>query len=123
MARLADLLAVRGEYLDAIKELESAPRKDFNPDVYEQLQTELKGIEEKIDAMKKSRSSAAAASRPNGGGDGDDEGFKSFGDQLKSIMRASAPGGFVDPRLIKSPTGMGETDPGAGGFLVQTDFS
>lgn len=122
MARLADLLAVRGEYEDAISEMEKAPRKDFDPEVYENLQDELKSIRQQIEAKQRERSDAARTARPNGGDD-DEQGFKSFGEQLKAIMRASAPGGHVDPRLIKSPTGMGETDPGAGGFLVQTDFA
>ena len=47
--------------------------------------------------------------------------FKSFGEQLAAVM-AARPGGHIDPRLLNA-TGMGETVPADGGFLVQQDFS
>jgi HK97 family phage major capsid protein len=37
-------------------------------------------------------------------------------------MRAGLPGGHVDPRLFNA-SGLNETTPSEGGFLVQTDFS
>ncbi len=60
--------------------------------------------------------------------------FPTFGDQLIAVANAaiSARQGVpqVDPRLqraprefSRAPTGAGEIDPSAGGFLVQTDFS
>jgi len=49
--------------------------------------------------------------------------FKSFGEQLNAIVNASQPGGPIDRRLSRAATGMGETIPSDGGFLVQTDFS
>lgn len=52
--------------------------------------------------------------------------FSSFGAQLAAVMEAGRPGGSVDPRLRNiraAATGMGETVPSDGGFLVQTDFS
>lgn len=58
--------------------------------------------------------------------------FGSFGEQLQAIARASVPGHDRDSRLIRSsttdsmnraPSGAGEVDPTAGGFLVQTDFA
>jgi HK97 family phage major capsid protein len=53
------------------------------------------------------------------------EGFRSFGEQLQAILRASQNGGPVDRRLleIKAPAGMSETVSSDGGFLVQTDFA
>ena len=53
------------------------------------------------------------------------ERFKSFGEQLVTIARAGMPGGHVDPKLlqVRAATGLGETVPSDGGFLVQTDFS
>ena len=53
------------------------------------------------------------------------EPFKSFGEQLVAIARASSPGGYVDRRLleVKAPSGMGETVTSEGGFLVQQDFA
>lgn len=50
--------------------------------------------------------------------------FSSLGQMLSAVMRAGIPGGNVDPRLFKAAaTGMGETVPSDGGFLVQQDFS
>lgn len=51
--------------------------------------------------------------------------FKSFGEQLISIMKADMPGGEIDPRLatVAKATGMSESLPSEGGFLVQQDFS
>ena len=61
----------------------------------------------------------------------ENQGFESFGENLIAILRASVPGGQVDRRLIRAPremveersTGMEESTPSLGGFLVQTDFS
>jgi len=53
--------------------------------------------------------------------------FKSLGEQLVSTMAAGIPGGSVDPRLrtIRAAAGSGlsESVPSDGGFLVQQDFS
>lgn len=50
------------------------------------------------------------------------EKFASFGQQLTAVMNAARPGGHVDPRLFNA-TGLGESIPSDGGFLVQTDFA
>lgn len=52
----------------------------------------------------------------------DKERFKTIGDQMFAVMRAGQPGGHVDPRLFNA-TGLNETTPSDGGFLVQSDFS
>jgi HK97 family phage major capsid protein len=52
--------------------------------------------------------------------------FSSLGEQLKAIARAATPGGQADPRLYQiqgAASGLNETTPSDGGFLVQTDFS
>lgn len=51
--------------------------------------------------------------------------FGSFGEQMAAVIAAGRPGGSVDPRLRISAaaTGMGETVPSDGGFLVQQDFT
>jgi HK97 family phage major capsid protein len=51
--------------------------------------------------------------------------FSSFGEQLSHVMRAGRPGGSVDPRLfnVRAASGLAESVPSDGGFLVQTDFS
>jgi HK97 family phage major capsid protein len=52
--------------------------------------------------------------------------FRSAGEQFMAIMNAGMPGGQVDPRLRNitgAISGIGETVPSDGGFLVQQDFS
>lgn len=50
--------------------------------------------------------------------------FRSFGEQLRAVARYySSHGTDVDGRLQRAPTGAGESDASAGGFLVQTDFA
>src|SRR5215468_513468 len=48
--------------------------------------------------------------------------FASLGEQLVAVMRHYG-GDGTDPRLVRAPTGAGETDASSGGFLVQTDFA
>jgi HK97 family phage major capsid protein len=49
--------------------------------------------------------------------------FRSFGEQMLAVIKAGRPGEFVDPRLTLRASGLNETLPSDGGFLVQTDFS
>ena len=52
------------------------------------------------------------------------EKFSNLGQQLSAVMQAGRPGGRVDPRLFTAAaTGLGESVPSDGGFLVQTDFT
>lgn len=53
------------------------------------------------------------------------EGFKSLGEQLDAVRRAMTPGYSIDRRLAetKAISGMSETVPEDGGYLVQTDFA
>ena len=49
--------------------------------------------------------------------------FASFGEQLMAAYRAAMPGGKVDERLsTRAASGLNETTPSDGGFLVQQDF-
>lgn len=49
--------------------------------------------------------------------------FVSFGEQLMAAYRAAMPGGKVDERLsTRAASGLNETTPSDGGFLVQQDF-
>ncbi len=51
------------------------------------------------------------------------ERFSSLGQQLSAVINAARPGGRVDPRLYNQhASGLNETVPSEGGFLVQTDF-
>ncbi|MBQ7798292.1 MAG: phage major capsid protein [Clostridia bacterium] len=50
-------------------------------------------------------------------------GFRSFGEQMMAVYRASTPAGRIDRRLTtRSASGLNETNPSDGGFLVQKDF-
>jgi HK97 family phage major capsid protein len=51
--------------------------------------------------------------------------FSSFGEQLAAVMRAGMPSRHMDPRLLQAAAGSGlsESVPSDGGFLVQQDFS
>lgn len=49
--------------------------------------------------------------------------FNTFGEQLMAAYRAAAPGGKIDERLTtRAASGLNETNPSDGGFLVQQDF-
>lgn len=49
--------------------------------------------------------------------------FRSLGEQMMAVYRASTPAGRVDARLTtRSASGLNETNPSDGGFLVQKDF-
>jgi HK97 family phage major capsid protein len=49
--------------------------------------------------------------------------FASFGEQLVAVRNAGLPGGQIDPRLYAAASGLNETTPSDGGFLLQQDFS
>jgi HK97 family phage major capsid protein len=49
--------------------------------------------------------------------------FRSFGEQLTAVYKSSLPGARVDERLTtRAASGLSETNPSDGGFLVQQDF-
>ena len=53
----------------------------------------------------------------------DEKKFRSFGEQMMAVYRAVCPGGKVDSRLsTRAASGLNESNPTDGGFLVQTDF-
>jgi len=49
--------------------------------------------------------------------------FSVLGSQLQAIRDAGVPGGKVDQRLYNVASGLNETTPSDGGFLLQPDFS
>ncbi len=51
--------------------------------------------------------------------------FRSVGEQFAAIARAFSPGGEVDARLheVRAISGLGESVPSAGGYLLQPNFS
>jgi len=92
--------------------------------------------EEKVMEMERSMSAnpdedacfaaAAGADNPQAGDKTETQKrpFASFGEQLMAVARSSMGGFATDPRLVKAAiSGMGETAPADGGFLVHKDFS
>ncbi len=53
----------------------------------------------------------------------DKDRFNSFGEQIVAVINSGKPGGHTDPRLFNAASGLGESVPSDGGFLVQKDFS
>lgn len=50
--------------------------------------------------------------------------FPTLGAQMAAVIQAGRPGGRIDPRLFNSAaSGLNETVPSEGGFLVQQDFT
>lgn len=59
-----------------------------------------------------------------GGSPTQNSGFKSLGEQLVAVVKASkANGSMTDPRLMAAASGTSEAVPSDGGFLVQKDFA
>jgi HK97 family phage major capsid protein len=53
----------------------------------------------------------------------EDKGFRNLGEQLMAVYRSAAPGGRIDERLsTRAASGLNESNPSDGGFLVQQDF-
>jgi len=53
----------------------------------------------------------------------DEKRFASFGEQMLAVYRASVPGGKVDGRLdSRAASGLNQTTPSDGGFLVEKGF-
>jgi HK97 family phage major capsid protein len=82
------------------------------------------------DTMKRSKETEERQVPPEGadgkkGPVNKEERFASFGEQMQAVMKAGM-GRGVDPRLRieqRSPTGLSESVPSDGGFLVQSDFA
>lgn len=53
----------------------------------------------------------------------EDKGFRNLGEQLMAVYRSASPGGRIDERLsTRAASGLNESNPSDGGFLVQQDF-
>jgi len=53
----------------------------------------------------------------------DKDKFRSLGEQMAAVINAGTPNRTIDPRLYNAATGLGETVPSEGGFLIQQDFA
>lgn len=127
----------RSAQLDTKAEGESRDLSDQELALKNKILDEVEDLQETVATLERQERLHAKLSAPADGEsrkaaktvapqDGEDpakrDRFASFGQQLAAVMNASRPGGRVDPRLFNA-TGLGETIPADGGFLVQTDFS
>lgn len=61
--------------------------------------------------------------KPNPKGTENEKRFATFGEQMMAVYRAAAPDGRIDARLTtRAASGLNESTPSDGGFLVQQDF-
>jgi len=91
----------------------------------DQLEKDIEREQRAADREKRYAEPEKPATKPEPTSDDQTKGFRSFGEQLKAVYRASHPTErFVDPRLVetRAATGMSEGVPTDGGFLVQKDF-
>jgi HK97 family phage major capsid protein len=116
------LWEARAAHAAALNKLESAARAG-DVKAIPALDDEVERLAAKIDELQRAQSAGAGGALRGGTGDPTNPGaFKDLGEQLLAIVRHYG-GGETDPRLIRAPSGMGETDPSGGGFLLQTDFA
>src|SRR5215469_5438011 len=125
MSRLQELRQALGRAHDELIELTG------DENAFTAKQHEISDLEGQIRRTNQAMQARAALGRPADPGAGAHNGneasgerakFASLGEQLVAVMRHYG-GDGTDPRLVRAPTGAGETDASSGGFLVQTDFA
>ncbi|HVB67968.1 MAG TPA: phage major capsid protein [Acetobacteraceae bacterium] len=129
MARLNELRQQLGTTTDELETLIDNPRG------FDRKVLEIEELKAKIARAEVAQAASAALANPADPGPGAEiagaggkrqapkSKFKSLGEQLQAIVRASSPGGSIDQRLTRAPFGAGETDPSGGGFLVDVEFA
>jgi HK97 family phage major capsid protein len=112
------------------RELNKDEQRSFNETMaaHDQLQARIDREERLQEAEGEATRSYSAPTKPELDATerqpGQPARFRSFGEQMQAVLRASQPGGSVDPRLqSRAVLGMSEGMPSDGGFLVQTDFA
>ena len=102
--------SLKNEILDKVEEIESEIKVRERE---ERISARLDNVATPVTVETKQRPTVQVM---------DKERFGSLGQQLSAVMRAGLPGGHADPRLFNA-TGLGESVPSDGGFLVQQDFT
>lgn len=103
--------SLKNEILDKVEEIESEIKVRERE---ERISARLDAVASPVTVEKKAHKPTFEVK--------DKERFGSLGQQLSAVMRAGLPGGHADPRLFNA-TGLGESVPSDGGFLVQQDFT
>jgi len=124
----------REKSLRAILDKAQAESRELNEGESAEYETHLKALasidtqlerEEKL-AERERKTTPSRDNEPQIAGDPQRQGFPSFGEFLQAVVKVSrSEGRTVDPRLGMQAvaTGLAETAPSEGGFLVQKDFS
>jgi HK97 family phage major capsid protein len=118
--RLHTLKMQRAAAYDELQKLQShADRRLFDAKAseIETIDGEIARVEKTIELGRKdARLTPKGELAPN-------DGWKNSGEQFQAIRSACEFGGRIDPRLIRAPAGLGETDPSGGGFTIAPEFS
>ncbi len=119
MAKLHELRQALGAAIDELNGLVD------DAEGFEKKAADIEDLKKKIERTEKAQAASASLARPLDAGDDEQNPnrFKSLGEQLVAVARHYGEARITDPRLVRAPTGAGETDPTSGGFLVQTDFA
>jgi HK97 family phage major capsid protein len=125
-ARLDARAALVKSAIDAGKAMTEDEQKQ-----YDDLGTEIKNLEATIKAVEEEMARAATQQNPvneplPAEPKSNKKLWSSFGEQMRAVYRAGCPGGTIDTRLVEmmnSATGMSESVPSDGGFLVDQEFS
>jgi len=98
-------------------------------DAVEEINTNISALErqEKISAMLDTPAKPRTVEHKSSGitdvKDRVKDRFDSLGQQMFAIVNAGRSGGKTDPRLFNAASGMNESVPSEGGFLIQQDFT
>jgi HK97 family phage major capsid protein len=94
-------------------------------EVYDEIEGKIRQLKMEMPNEPLSRPGSHLTSGPRAVGGGSSGPFRSIGEQYRAIRAAGIPGGPVDPRLheIRAASGLNETVPSDGSFLLQQDFS
>jgi HK97 family phage major capsid protein len=84
----------------------------------ERVETNIVRYEKQLEAERRGGSRGDEIVRE----DPRNKGFESFGEQLMAVARAERQPQAIDPRLFAAPSGLGETYPSEGGYLVQPEY-
>ena len=112
-------IALKNEILDTVEDLHKTVA---TLERQERMQNFLSKPEEPVTGPVAASKRAGASGIEVGEDRASKDRFTSFGQQIIAVMHAGLPGGHIDPRLYNA-TGLNETTPSDGGFLVQQDFS
>lgn len=118
MSKINTLKAHRAALVEEIQSY--AESESFSIKTFNRLEKDLEGLDAQIESLTKAQNFSAAHAKPVELSNSPK--FKDLGENLLAIRSACA-GGRTDPRLVKAPTGLGETDPQFGGFTIQSELA